>query len=196
MLAQGMITVKEAVAKAIEFAQGMLGVPASEVLLEEVELGTDGPNDVWLITLSAPGRAGIAVPGRIFSGAHGVASAPGRPPPLWARVAGGWGTAGADGSLDPAEEARNRPSQSRRRSACRRRHCGGMAQAEEARAEPPRQRRWRARPACHGGGAGRHVAGPRPGFHGSGPALAASRKAAGQPGRHRPPIRSEERRRG
>jgi hypothetical protein len=61
MLAQGMITVKEAVAKAIEFAQGMLGVPASEVLLEEVELGKDGPNDVWLITLSAPGRAGIAV---------------------------------------------------------------------------------------------------------------------------------------
>ncbi len=56
-----MITVKEAVAKAMEFAQAMLAVPVSELLLEEVELGKDGPNDVWLITLSAPGRAGISV---------------------------------------------------------------------------------------------------------------------------------------
>jgi hypothetical protein len=61
MLAQGMITVKEAVAKAMEFAQAMLAVPASEILVEEVETGKDGPNDVWQITLSAPGRAGIAV---------------------------------------------------------------------------------------------------------------------------------------
>ena len=61
-----MITVKEAVAKAMEFAQAMLAVPASEILLEEVELGKDGPNDVWLITLSAPGRAGIAVLSRDY----------------------------------------------------------------------------------------------------------------------------------
>jgi hypothetical protein len=56
-----MITVKEAAAKAIEFAQAMLGVSSTEVLLEEVELSKDGPNDVWLITLSVPGRAGITV---------------------------------------------------------------------------------------------------------------------------------------
>ena len=66
MLAPGMITVKEAAAKAIELAQAMLAVPASQILVEEVELGKDGPNDVWLITLSTPGRAGIAVLGRDY----------------------------------------------------------------------------------------------------------------------------------
>ena len=56
-----MITVKEAVAKAIEFAQAMLG--ATDFLLEEVELGKRGPSDVWLITLSVAGRSGLATLG-------------------------------------------------------------------------------------------------------------------------------------
>jgi hypothetical protein len=52
---------QEAVAKAIEFAQAMLG--ATDFLLEEVELGKRGPSDVWLITLSVPGRSGLATLG-------------------------------------------------------------------------------------------------------------------------------------
>ena len=50
-----MIPVKLAVAKAVEFAEAMLG--ASNILLEEVDLGKDGPNDVWMVTLSFPGRS-------------------------------------------------------------------------------------------------------------------------------------------
>jgi hypothetical protein len=67
MMMPYMIPVKEAVARAIEFAENMLQPPADpltppgsvrpEVLLEEVELSKDGPNDIWLITLSVPGRA-------------------------------------------------------------------------------------------------------------------------------------------
>ena len=56
-----MIPVKLAVAKAVEFAEAMLG--ASNILLEEVGLGKDGPNDVWMVTLSFPGRSGLAALG-------------------------------------------------------------------------------------------------------------------------------------
>jgi len=49
-----MITVKEAVASAVEFARNMLDPPPQDLRLEEVELGKIGPNDVWLITLSRP----------------------------------------------------------------------------------------------------------------------------------------------
>ena len=42
----------------------MLG--ASDILLEEVERDKEGPNDVWLITLSVPGRAGLSVLGRDY----------------------------------------------------------------------------------------------------------------------------------
>jgi len=66
-----MIAVKEAVAKAVEFAEDMLrernvmSPPyGSEILLEEVERAKDGPNDVWLITLSVPARTPLGPIGR------------------------------------------------------------------------------------------------------------------------------------
>lgn len=50
-----MIPVKDAVARAVQFARNTLE-PArtSELLLEEVESGTVGGQDVWLVTLSMP----------------------------------------------------------------------------------------------------------------------------------------------
>jgi len=76
-----MIPVKEAVARAIEFAGNTLQPPAglgqqvavqaglaqpwgSGIRLEEVELGKIGRNDAWLITLSLPDRAGLGSLGR------------------------------------------------------------------------------------------------------------------------------------
>jgi hypothetical protein len=50
-----MIPINQAVDKAVMFARGVLD-PArtASILLEEVEAGTAGGNDVWLITLSLP----------------------------------------------------------------------------------------------------------------------------------------------
>jgi len=50
-----MISVKEAVASAVNFAQSILEVPRGNLRLEEVETGTARGQDVWLITLSIPG---------------------------------------------------------------------------------------------------------------------------------------------
>ena len=61
-----MISVKEAVASAVEFARAMLGAAVADILLEEVEHSQEGPNDVWLITLSVPGRTGLGVLGRDY----------------------------------------------------------------------------------------------------------------------------------
>ncbi len=48
-----MIGVKEAVAKAVEFAETVLEPGrASQILLEEVEAVTENGKDVWVITLS------------------------------------------------------------------------------------------------------------------------------------------------
>jgi len=44
----------------------MLGAAVADTLLEEVEHGNEGPYDVWLITLSVPGRTGIGVLGRDY----------------------------------------------------------------------------------------------------------------------------------
>jgi hypothetical protein len=50
-----MIPVKEAVSKAVEFAQTVLDpVRASQILLEEVDTGKLDSEEVWLITLSMP----------------------------------------------------------------------------------------------------------------------------------------------
>ena len=50
-----MVTVKEATAKAIEFAEAVLpGLLREAVALEEVDTSTKGPQSVWLITLSMP----------------------------------------------------------------------------------------------------------------------------------------------
>ena len=50
-----MIPVKDAVARAVQFARNTLEPPrTSELLLEEVESGTVGGQDVWLVTLSMP----------------------------------------------------------------------------------------------------------------------------------------------
>jgi len=48
-----MVTLKEAVAGAIQFAKGIL-VPdrATDIRLEEVEIGEHKKHDVWIITLS------------------------------------------------------------------------------------------------------------------------------------------------
>ncbi|HVN04785.1 MAG TPA: hypothetical protein VMT86_10230 [Bryobacteraceae bacterium] len=51
-----MISVKEAAAKAVEFAQALLNLAPGEVLLEEVESSTLDSAPVWLITLSVPPR--------------------------------------------------------------------------------------------------------------------------------------------
>jgi hypothetical protein len=76
-----MIPVKEAVARAVEFASSRLQPPpglgqqltlqtglgqpwGSGIRLEEVGLGKIGRNDVWLITLSLPDRAGLGSLGR------------------------------------------------------------------------------------------------------------------------------------
>ncbi len=51
-----MVSVKEAVAKAIEFAQSILEPDRiSELHLEEVEMAKANGEDVWSITLSMPG---------------------------------------------------------------------------------------------------------------------------------------------
>jgi hypothetical protein len=76
-----MIPVKEAVAKAIEFANHTLQSSAglgdrvavqagvaqpwgAGIRLEEVELGKVGRSDAWLITLSLPDRAALGSLGR------------------------------------------------------------------------------------------------------------------------------------
>ena len=51
----GMIPVKDAVARAVQFAKNTLEPSrTSELLLEEVEPSTVGGQEVWLITLSMP----------------------------------------------------------------------------------------------------------------------------------------------
>lgn len=58
-----MFPVKEAVDNAIEFARKLLeSGRTGEVLLEEVETGTDDHREVWLITLSLPDPS---LPGRL-----------------------------------------------------------------------------------------------------------------------------------
>ena len=56
MLAQGMITVKEAVARVAEFAHITLDPAPQDLQLEEVERGKTGRIDAWLITLSMMNR--------------------------------------------------------------------------------------------------------------------------------------------
>ena len=56
MLAQGMITVKDAATRAAEFAHITLDPTPQDLQLEEVELGKAGRIDAWLITLSMPNR--------------------------------------------------------------------------------------------------------------------------------------------
>ena len=58
----GMIPVKDAVARAVQFALDTLEPPRiSDLLLEEVESKVVGGQDVWLITLSMP-RPGVFGP--------------------------------------------------------------------------------------------------------------------------------------
>ena len=64
MLAQGMITVKEAVASAVEFARNMLDPPPQDLRLEEVEVGKYDRVDTWRITLSMQDRTGLGSLGR------------------------------------------------------------------------------------------------------------------------------------
>ena len=50
-----MISIKEAVEKAMAFAKGLLDPSrTAAILLEEVDAGTSNGDDVWLITLSLP----------------------------------------------------------------------------------------------------------------------------------------------
>ena len=56
MLAQGMITVKDASARAAEFAHTTMDPAPQDLQLEEVELGKTGRIDAWLITLSMLNR--------------------------------------------------------------------------------------------------------------------------------------------
>ena len=51
----GMVSIKEAVERAVAFAQEVLEPPRTTGLrLEETDLGKIGPQDVWFITLSMP----------------------------------------------------------------------------------------------------------------------------------------------
>ena len=59
----GMISVKEAVAKATNFAATMLEPPRnSDLRLEEVEAGQQNGDGVWLITLSMPSPTLLPLP--------------------------------------------------------------------------------------------------------------------------------------
>lgn len=59
-----MIGVKEAVAKAVEFAQTILEPGrASQILLEEVEAVAENGKGAWVITLSMPRPGSLAVIG-------------------------------------------------------------------------------------------------------------------------------------
>jgi hypothetical protein len=64
MLAQGMITVKEAAAGAVEFARTMLDPPPQDLRLEEVEVGKADRIDAFRITLSMQDRTGLGSLGR------------------------------------------------------------------------------------------------------------------------------------
>jgi len=64
MLTQGVITVKEAVASAVEFARNMLDPPPQDRRLEEIEAGKTDRTDAWRITLSMQDRTGLGSLGR------------------------------------------------------------------------------------------------------------------------------------
>ncbi len=59
-----MITVKEAVASAVDFASNMMDPPPKDLRLEEVELGKYNRIDAWRITLSMQDRTGLGSLGR------------------------------------------------------------------------------------------------------------------------------------
>jgi len=64
MLVQGMITVKEAAASAVEFARNLLDPPPQDLRLEEVEVGKADRIDAFRITLSMQDRTGLGSLGR------------------------------------------------------------------------------------------------------------------------------------
>jgi hypothetical protein len=59
-----MVTVKEAVGSAVEFARNMLDPPPQDLRLEEVDAGKTDRIDAWRITLSMQDRAGLGSLGR------------------------------------------------------------------------------------------------------------------------------------
>jgi hypothetical protein len=64
MLTPGMITVKEAVASAVEFAGNVLEPPPQDLRLEEIEAGKADRIDAFRITLSMQDRTGLGSSGR------------------------------------------------------------------------------------------------------------------------------------